>query len=286
MARAAGARARPPRPRRRGPARCRDRSRCSARRGRSTAWPPGCWRAAATGAPSPRWAGPTARCSRRASAVIACNLPLDEARRVAHAKRPTLLLVPSGQDRYAYGALPRVGAENALPALPDGAPDLDGLVARLAAVLRPTTPPRSRPGCRRCRRRVREHGLGGAASAGGDRSRALTRGSRSAGPALTLLQARHALRVRARLRARRRRPGARRRRSPAWSAPASLLRRAGQRARAVSPRLGAAAVAYAGTLAIGTRCRRHGAPRQRRPLRTAPANCTGPDRASVRRTAA
>src|SRR5262245_38862199 len=69
------------------------------------------------------------------AAVVACNLPLDEARRVTHAKRPTLLLVPFGQDRFVYGSLPRVGAENALPALPDGAPDLEGMVTRLAVVL-------------------------------------------------------------------------------------------------------------------------------------------------------
>ncbi len=86
------------------------------------------------------------------SAVVACNLPLDEARRVAHAKRPTLLLVPFGQDRYVYGSLPRVGAENALPALPDGAPDLDGMIARLAVVLGRATGRRSRLACRRsCR---------------------------------------------------------------------------------------------------------------------------------------
>ena len=133
------------------------------RRGRSTAWARGCSRAAATAARWRRWAARIADLLASCSAVVACNLPLDEARRVAHAKRPTLLLVPFGQDRYVYGSLPRVGAENALPALPDGAPDLDGMIARLAVVLGDDGPalaarlPALLP-------YVREHKLGAAAA--------------------------------------------------------------------------------------------------------------------------
>lgn len=193
------------------------------------------------------------------SAVIACNLPLDEARRVAHAKRPTLLLVPFGQDRYVYGSLPRVGAENALPALPDGAPDLEAMVARLAAVLDEDGPalaarlPALLPA-------VREHGLG-AAAARAATTALLGRRHRSAGPALTLLQARHAL-ASARAHGLDEDTRARAAEVAAVVGAGVLLRRAGRRARRVSPRLGAAGVAYAGTLAIGhALARRHGAPR-------------------------
>jgi hypothetical protein len=203
------------------------------------------------------------------SAVVACNLPLDEARRVAHAKRPTLLLVPFGQDRYVYGSLPRVGAENALPALPDGAPDLDGMIARLAVVLGEDGPalaarlPALRP-------YVREHQLGAAAS------RAATvalfgRRHRSASPALTVLQARHAL---ASARAHGLDEDSRERAAEVAAVVGAgvLLRRAGRRASVVSPRLGAAAVAYAGTLAIGRVLdRRHGAPRPSDPPPAGPS---------------
>jgi hypothetical protein len=195
-------------------------------------------------------------------AVVACNLPLDEARRATHAKRPTVVLVPPGQDRYAYAALPRVGAENALPAKDGGAPDLEGLVERLAAVLPPEEASVLAARLPALAPAIRAFGLQRAAGRAAVVA-AVTRRSRSVGPALTLVQAAYALRS---ARAHGLPPGRDRAVDVAGVVAAGLaLRRAGRAAKAVSPRLGAAAVAYVGTLAVGRalseRHRREAAPR-------------------------
>jgi hypothetical protein len=52
---------------------------------------------------------------RRCSAVVACDLDMARLRLVGHARRPWVAVLGPGQDRYAVGALPFLGALNAVP---------------------------------------------------------------------------------------------------------------------------------------------------------------------------
>src|SRR3954470_3859893 len=70
-------------------------------------------------------------------AVIGCGLSRDAVRAIARARRPVVLSLLRGDDRYGYGTLPHVGALNALPPHRDGTPDIDGALRRLAARLEP-----------------------------------------------------------------------------------------------------------------------------------------------------
>ena len=74
---------------------------------------------------------------RRCLAVVACNLSLEQARLVARAHRPWIALLPPGDDRYAFGALPRLGALSAIPPSGSGAPAVETALDRLVAVLDP-----------------------------------------------------------------------------------------------------------------------------------------------------
>jgi hypothetical protein len=67
--------------------------------------------------------------------VIACGLSLDGCRSVARAHRPWVALLNPTDDRYAFGALPRLGALAALPPLPDAQPDVHGAIATIIARL-------------------------------------------------------------------------------------------------------------------------------------------------------
>ena len=70
-------------------------------------------------------------------AVIACGLSRDAIRSLARARRPFVVVLLRGDDRYAWGTLPGVGAANAIPPLADGSPDIDTALRRLAARLVP-----------------------------------------------------------------------------------------------------------------------------------------------------
>jgi hypothetical protein len=65
---------------------------------------------------------------RRCSAVVACDLDIARLRLVGHARRPWVAVLGPGQDRYAVGALPFLGALNAVP-------DTAAAIARLVRVL-------------------------------------------------------------------------------------------------------------------------------------------------------
>jgi len=67
--------------------------------------------------------------------VIGCGLSRDAARTVARARRPFALSLLRGDDRYAFGTLPHVGALNAVPPLADGTPDVDETLRRLVGRL-------------------------------------------------------------------------------------------------------------------------------------------------------
>lgn len=70
-------------------------------------------------------------------AVIGCGLSREGARTIARARRPFVLSLLRGDDRYAFGTLPHVGALNAVPPLADGAPDIDETLRRLVTRLDP-----------------------------------------------------------------------------------------------------------------------------------------------------
>jgi hypothetical protein len=70
-------------------------------------------------------------------AVIGCGLSRDAVRSIARARRPVVLSLLRGDDRYGFGTLPHIGARNALPPAADGTPDIDGTLRRLAARLEP-----------------------------------------------------------------------------------------------------------------------------------------------------
>ncbi len=69
------------------------------------------------------------------AAVVACGLSLAQARLVAAARRPWVAALAPGDDRHLFGALPHLGAWNAVPPLDDGTPDVATALARLAARL-------------------------------------------------------------------------------------------------------------------------------------------------------
>jgi hypothetical protein len=79
---------------------------------------------------------PLMRELRRCSVIVACDLAPDDARSVAAAHRPWIALVAPDCDRYAYGCLPRLGAQNVLHLAGDGAVP-EALRDRLVAVLDP-----------------------------------------------------------------------------------------------------------------------------------------------------
>lgn len=68
-------------------------------------------------------------------AVIACGLSRDAVRSLARARRPIVVSLLRGDDRYAWGVLPGIGAANAVPPLRDGTPDIAEVLRRLAARL-------------------------------------------------------------------------------------------------------------------------------------------------------
>jgi hypothetical protein len=70
-------------------------------------------------------------------AVVGCGLSRDSVRAIVRARRPVVLSLLRGDDRYAFGTLPRVGALNAVPPAADGSPDIEGTLRRLAARLDP-----------------------------------------------------------------------------------------------------------------------------------------------------
>jgi hypothetical protein len=70
-------------------------------------------------------------------AVVGCGLSRDAVRALARARRPFALSLLRGDDRYAFGTLPHVGALNAVPPLPDGSPDVDETLRRLVGRLEP-----------------------------------------------------------------------------------------------------------------------------------------------------
>ncbi len=173
-------------------------------------------------------------------AVIACGLSRDAIRSLARARRPFVVALLRGDDRYAWGALPGVGAANAIPPLADGSPDVEAVLRRLAARLDPDD--------------AVELGLrlpvlvplieSEHASAAARRAALLAlRGRR--GGTMTVTQARAAV-TGARVAGLP--PGAARLPDVAITAGAGmLLREAGRR---VQWRLGRAAIAYAGTLVV------------------------------------
>jgi hypothetical protein len=65
---------------------------------------------------------------RRCSAIVACDLDMARLRLVGHARRPWVAVLGPGQDRYAVGTLPFLGALNAVP-------DTGAALARLVRVL-------------------------------------------------------------------------------------------------------------------------------------------------------
>ena len=85
-------------------------------------------------------------------AVIACGLSRDAVRSLARARRPFVVALLRGDDRYAWGTLPGVGAANAIPPLADGSPDIDTALRRLAARLEPDDAVELATACR-CSRR-------------------------------------------------------------------------------------------------------------------------------------
>jgi len=173
-------------------------------------------------------------------AVIACGLSRDAVRALARARRPFVVALLRGDDRYAWGALPGVGAANAIPPLADGSPDIDTALRRLAARLSPdeavelaTRLPVFAPLVET------EH-----AAAVARLAALLALRGRSSG-AMTLLQARAAVTG---ARAAGLPGGTARMADVALAAGAALaLREAGRR---VPSRLGRAAIAYAGTLVV------------------------------------
>jgi hypothetical protein len=56
---------------------------------------------------------------RRCCAVVACGLDLERARLVPRARRPWVAVAADGQDRFAVGALPFLGAENVVADVAD-----------------------------------------------------------------------------------------------------------------------------------------------------------------------
>ncbi len=173
-------------------------------------------------------------------AVIACGLSRDAVRALARARRPFVVALLRGDDRYAWGTLPGVGAANAIPPLADGSPDIDTALHRLAARLGPedavevaTRLPVFAPLIET------EH----AAAAARLAALMALRGRRSG--ALTLLQARTSVTA---ARAAGLPGGAARMADVAGAVGAGLaLREAGRR---VPSRLERAAIAYAGTLLV------------------------------------
>jgi hypothetical protein len=97
----------------------------------------------------------------RCSVVIACGLTLADARIVASARRPWVAVIDHHQDRYGYGTLPRLGAQNVLRLDADGAVPAT-LAERVVAVgddaemiaLARRLPPLAAPLARRLARRV------------------------------------------------------------------------------------------------------------------------------------
>jgi hypothetical protein len=173
-------------------------------------------------------------------AVIACGLSRDAVRALARARRPFVVVLLRGDDRYAWGTLPGVGAANAIPPLADGSPDIDTALRRLAARLDhddavelATRLPVLAPLIET------EH-----AAAAARRAALLALGGRTGG-AITVTQARATV------------AGARVAGLPGGAARIAdvvvtagagiLLREAGRR---VPSRLGRAAIAYAGTLVV------------------------------------
>jgi len=67
--------------------------------------------------------------------VIGCGLSREAVRGLARARRPFALSLLRGDDRYAFGTLPHVGALNAVPPLADGSPDVDETLRRLVGRL-------------------------------------------------------------------------------------------------------------------------------------------------------
>ena len=173
-------------------------------------------------------------------AVIACGLSRDAIRSLARARRPLVVALLRGDDRYAWGALPGVGAPNAIPPLADGSPDIETALRRLAARLDPDDAVELGLRLPVLASLIEtEH-----ASAAARRAALLALRGRPGGT-ITVAQARAAV-TGARVAGLP--PGAARLPDVAVAVGAGiLLREAGRR---VSSRLGRAAIAYAGTLVV------------------------------------
>ena len=69
--------------------------------------------------------------------MIACGLSRDAVRTLARARRPFVVALLRGDDRYAWGTLPASAPPMPIPPLADGSPDIDTALRRLAARLEP-----------------------------------------------------------------------------------------------------------------------------------------------------
>ena len=173
-------------------------------------------------------------------AVIACGLSRDAVRALARARRPFVVSLLRGDDRYAWGTLPGVGAANAIPPLADGSPDIETAIRRLAARLQPDEAIELAS-----RLPVFAPLVEAEHAAAAARMAALLALRGRPGGAITVLQARAAVGA---ARAAGLPGGAARMADVAFSAGAGMaLREAGRR---VPSRLERAAVAYGGTLLV------------------------------------
>ena len=173
-------------------------------------------------------------------AVIACGLSRDAIRSLARARRPFVVVLLRGDDRYAWGTLPGVGAANAIPPLADGSPDIDTALRRLAARLVPDDAAELA-----VRLPVMAPLIEAEHAAGAARWAALLALRGGSSGAITLVQARAAVTG---ARAAGLPPGAARLPDLALTTGAGMvLREAGRR---VPSRLGRAALAYVGTLVV------------------------------------
>lgn len=68
----------------------------------------------------------------RCALIVACGVPESELRRLARLRVPLVAVLQPGQDRYAVGAIPGLGATRAIPPQADGRLDGDALRVAVA----------------------------------------------------------------------------------------------------------------------------------------------------------